>query len=723
MVSLAAASLLAAQRRRTLRLGHLSETTKRTGFPRRELGFTLVGLAVTLSAALLATGDILLVLVERLASKQWGAAVAQCAFLFVVAFLIYGAGVYHLARLGYLRRLLAHVPVSRGALERVYQEPDPPLVTTLVPSYMEDARVVRRTLMCAALQEYPHRRVVLLIDDAQNPAGFHEARLLKAARALPGEIDAVLEEPRKLCADAQDALHERRATGRIDGAQERRLLAQLHADIAAWFERRGDGYEIADHADRLFVETTFHGPARQYRGDANRLFDATADAETQFDERALLIAYARLAARFRVELASFERKRYENLSHAANKAMNLNSYIGLLGQNFCEVTRGVTCLLEPAGTRSPDLAVPPSEFLLIVDADSLLTPDYALRLIHLMRQPGNERVAVAQTPYNAFPGAPTSVERIAGATTDIQYLIHQGFTRYGATYWVGANAVVRTAALRDIATTEVERGYEVTRFIQDRTVIEDTESTVDLLSHGWRLHNYPERLAYSETPPDFGALLIQRRRWANGGLIILPKLVRHLARRAAGRARVLQAFMMTHYLSSLAAVNLGLLMVLAFSFENSMRSVWLPFTAVPYYVLYARDLGLVGYRIRDILGVYALNLVLIPVNLVGVFSSIEQAITGKRTAFGRTPKVKGRTRVPAIYLIAELSILMVFAASTFRDLVEARPIHALFLILNISFLAYGVARFIGIRHTVGDLAAPFERHLSSSPEPAHSQEA
>lgn len=63
------------------------------------------------------------------------------------------------------------------------------------------------------------------------------------------------------------------------------------------------------------------------------------------------------------------------------------------------------------------------------------------------------------------------------------------------------------------------------RFIQDRTVIEDTESSIDLRRKEWRLYNYPERLSYSATPPDFGSLVIQRGRWANGGLLILPKLL------------------------------------------------------------------------------------------------------------------------------------------------------------------------------------------------------
>ena len=63
------------------------------------------------------------------------------------------------------------------------------------------------------------------------------------------------------------------------------------------------------------------------------------------------------------------------------------------------------------------------------------------------------------------------------------------------------------------------------------------------------------RLAFSATPPDFGALLIQRRRWANGGLLILPKLLRYVAGRASHASGVSEALVRCHYLVSIAAVN------------------------------------------------------------------------------------------------------------------------------------------------------------------------
>ncbi|MFX7776666.1 glycosyltransferase family 2 protein, partial [Acinetobacter baumannii] len=79
-------------------------------------------------------------------------------------------------------------------------------------------------------------------------------------------------------------------------------------------------------------------------------------------------------------------------------------------------------------------------------------------------------------------------------TTDLQHILHQGMTAHGATFWVGANAVIRMEALDDILEIESTSGFEVRRYVQDRTVIEDTESSIDLTQHGWTLVNYPERL-------------------------------------------------------------------------------------------------------------------------------------------------------------------------------------------------------------------------------------
>jgi cellulose synthase/poly-beta-1,6-N-acetylglucosamine synthase-like glycosyltransferase len=310
------------------------------------------------------------------------------------------------------------------------------------------------------------------------------------------------------------------------------------------------------------------------------------------------------------------------------------------------------------------------------------------------------------------------LERVAGATTDIQYIGHQGFTRYAATYWVGANAMLRKRALDSIRVMESERGHLVPRYIQDRTVIEDTESSVDLIERGWTLHNYPERMAWSATPADFGALLIQRRRWANGGLLILPKLLRYLLRGDWRPRKIGEALLRTHYLVSIAAVNLGLLALLAWPFEESARQLWLPATALPYYIAYGRDLVQAGYRFGDLLRVYALNLLLLPVNLGGVLQSLRQALTGSKTPFARTPKVVERTVAPPIYLLSLYGLLALMAVSLVLDVALARWVHFTFILLNGGTLLYAVVRFVGFRASLADidlqLGARFRRRTPGS---------
>lgn len=155
------------------------------------------------------------------------------------------------------------------------------------------------------------------------------------------------------------------------------------------------------------------------------------------------------------------------------------------------------------------------------------------------------------------------------------------------------------------------------------------------------------------------------------------------------------------------------MILLSYPFEKTLSSPWLPLTALPYFFLYARDLRHVGYRKRDVVGVYALNLALVPINLAGVAKSIQQAITRKKVPFARTPTVSGRTRVPAGYIAAEFLILAYWAMGATFDFADGRWWHAAFGAANIALLGYAVAFFIGLRQAGADLTAPMA-HLRSA---------
>ena len=694
------------------------EGSNKVNFP-REIRLTALCLMLTIAICGFLGQDMVSILVERAGEGDNNGVFLQSLFICTIAFLLYGCFVYQFARLGQLRRRRVFKTTNRNALESIYQDQAPTLAV-LVPSYREDPEVVARTLLSAALLDYPHKQIVLLIDDPQNPGTEADRLLLEHARGLPAGIRALLGEQAEISRSAFNDFVARRRAGALDTADELTELASLYEDAAEWLANLEDAYPINSHEDRWFIANILRAPARSHRCRAEELRQlARADIYSISDER-LFREYSRLRGLFQAEISYFERKRYVNLSHEPNKAMNLNSYIGLMGGRYCDEQCDDGLHLVPCDGSRAGRYFADTDFVITLDADSLLLSDYALKLVSVMREVGNHRLAVAQTPYSAFPNAPSIIERIAGATTDIQYLVHQGFTYYNSTFWVGANALLRKIALEDIATTDTERGYPITRYIQDRTVIEDTESSVDLVDRGWRLYNYPERLACSSTPPDFGSLLIQRRRWANGGLIILPKFLRYITGRGHRPHRFMHGLLGMHYLTSLAGANLAMMLILVGPFEQAMRTPWLPMAVLPYFFLYGRDLVLSGYRVSDLFRVSALSLLLVPVNLGGVFKSVQQLVTGKRTPFGRTPKVSDRTTTPLIYLALIYGFAASCVASLVMDIHEQRWMHAALSGVTGAILLYAIKRFIGVRGAWADVVAVIQTYR---PEPVVQAEA
>jgi cellulose synthase/poly-beta-1,6-N-acetylglucosamine synthase-like glycosyltransferase len=115
--------------------------------------------------------------------------------LLIVTLLTVSAVAYLMSRAGFFYRTRTHHRASRAILDQFFDATTPAL-TTIIPSYQEDARVIRNTVLSAALQEYPDKRVVLLIDDPFQPKTAKAAGQLAAARALPREIGSCWPGPR-----------------------------------------------------------------------------------------------------------------------------------------------------------------------------------------------------------------------------------------------------------------------------------------------------------------------------------------------------------------------------------------------------------------------------------------------------------------------------------------------------------------------------------------------
>lgn len=663
-----------------------------------------VAIWVTVAVWILYVLTVVLTLVAAGAFDTTWRVIEAVSYLLVVTFLMFSALMYLVARQGAFQRFRSHRRAARAELDRHFSAPHD-VLTVLVPSYAEEPGVVRKTLWSAALQEYPSLRIVLLIDDNPNPTDPDVAATLNETRALAEQIMTRLDAPAERFSDALIVFEHERSMASGQGVQAMVRLVEEYDFAVEWLREMAAAEPRADHVDDFFADEVILGLADDLESTAIAVSAAIEASETIPDER-IYELFRRLVWIFRAELTQFERKRYASLSHEANKAMNLNSYIGLLGGRFAEQHTPDGLMLRPVPTaQRGDLDIPYSEFVLTLDADSVLLRDYCLRLVHFLEQPQNVKVAVTQTPYSSFRGAPTRIERLAGATTDVQHILHQGMTAHNATFWVGANAVIRMEALDDILEIDTVDGIEVRRYVQDRTVIEDTESSVDLGDHGWTLINYPERLSYSATPPDFGSLVVQRRRWANGGLLILPKFWKQVrARRQVLKPLGMDEIMLrVNYMASIAWASFGLVFLLVYPYDSRLVSPLVIVGALPYFLAMASDLHYTGYKRTDIFRIYGFNLIMLPVNLAGVLKSIQQGLTGAKIPFARTPKVKDRTATQLLYVVAPYVIVGFSAFVAWRSFQDSAWGTFAFSSLNTVLASWAILANIGIRNSIVDI--------------------
>ena len=643
-------------------------------------------------------------------------------YVTITSFLALSSLLYLVARQGALYRTRAHRRVPRAVIDDAF-DTTLPTMTVLVPSYREEVSTVRKTLLSAVLQEYPFLRVVLLLDDPPNPTSDEHKASLEGARQLSAELTEWLSEPRERFAATLEEFETSQFNSfdfesddpdeseKAAAAAQVKALAAEYDWAAAWLHMRVEQEVIADHVDRFFADRVLGVLAADFEEVSKALTTAVQEG-ARIPRRRMLQLHRRLAWTFRGELTWFERKLYSSLSQEVNKAMNLNSYIGLMGHSF-EVRQTPTGqVLAPSGNTG-SIVIPDADYLLTLDADSIILPEYCLRLVYVMTQPENSRLAVIQTPYSAFPGSTTRMERLSGATTDLQHIVHQGMSYYGSTFWVGANAVIRKRALNDIVEIEHQGGYEIRRYVMDRTVIEDTESSLDLAIHGWKLLNYPERLSYSATPPDFGALCIQRRRWANGGLIILPKLaqLRRARIKRAENNSTIESLLRVNYLASTCWSSVALVCLLFYPFDSKLLSPLVLLAAMPYFIAMSSDLKRCGYKRMDIFRVYGFNLILLPVNLAGVVKSIQQAITGRRIPFARTPKVANRTATSFLFAISPFLIIGYSVLTTWRAVGNEFWGNAAFAAFNAMTATYALVALMGVKNAVVDVWLGFVERL------------
>ena len=295
--------------------------------------------------SLLLTGataaDLTLHLLRQLRLEGWFAA-DEVLFLATCMVMLFGNIVHQLVRFGLAQRLvrLSHVDAAAQAAPAI--DTSAPLVTIFVPAYKEEPAIVLRTLLSAVLQTHPKRRVVLLLDDPPVPATVEDAERLAAMRTMQDRIADLLAPLRQAVDEARADFHGRATRSSVE--QEIEGLLSLATIVMVSLQSIGADWAGGDHTERFFAQQVASRAGRLLREHARQTADMAAADRTRW--RTIVASeYDRLLQFFSADVAVFERKRFVNLSHEANKAMNLNSYIGCLGRNLSRaIGSTATCI-------------------------------------------------------------------------------------------------------------------------------------------------------------------------------------------------------------------------------------------------------------------------------------------------------------------------------------------------------------------------------------------
>ena len=165
-----------------------------------------------------------------------------------------------------------------------------------------------------------------------------------------------------------------------------------------------------------------------------------------------------------------------------------------------------------AGNLNHALGVIDAEFIAVLDADHVASPDFLVRLLGYFDDP---RVALVQTPqefYNRHSfehdAQPGDGERFHEQALFYRVL-QPGKNRWSAAFWCGTGALVRVAALREVGGVATD------------TITEDIHTTIRLHRRGWRTVYHNEVLAQGLAAADADTYQAQRLRWGTGAMQVL----------------------------------------------------------------------------------------------------------------------------------------------------------------------------------------------------------
>jgi cellulose synthase (UDP-forming) len=161
-----------------------------------------------------------------------------------------------------------------------------------------------------------------------------------------------------------------------------------------------------------------------------------------------------------------------------------------------------------------------ADFIAVLDADHVATPDFLRHTLGYFADPG---IALVQTPQDFYNVSsfehdrlPQDIGKLSAEHRQMYHeqtlfyrVIQPAKNRWGGAFWCGTRSVVRVAALRSVGGVATD------------TITEDIHTTVRLHRRGWRTVYHNEVLARGLAASSADQYQLQRYRWGTGAMQLL----------------------------------------------------------------------------------------------------------------------------------------------------------------------------------------------------------
>jgi cellulose synthase/poly-beta-1,6-N-acetylglucosamine synthase-like glycosyltransferase len=290
-----------------------------------------------------------------------------------------------------------------------------------------------------------------------------------------------------------------------------------------------------------------------------------------------------------------------------------------------------------AGALAEGLKTVKGEFVAIFDADFVPPPDFLLKCIHHFTDP---KVGMVQTRWTHINRNYSLLTQVEAILLDGHFVLeHSARSRSGVFFnFNGTAGMWRRCAIDEAG------GWE------HDTLTEDTDLSYRAQLKGWKFVYLQDVECPAELPVEMTAFKTQQARWAKGLIQVSKKILPRVLKSDAPRAVKIEAFYhLTANLSYPLMIVLSVLLLPAMIIRFyqgwfQMLYIDLPlfmastFSISSFYLVSQKELFPKSW-LRSLLYLPLLMALGIGLTITNTIAVVE-ALTGKQTAFARTPKYR-----------------------------------------------------------------------------------